>query len=150
MPYSGDMENKAQDQRGALMRVLLVDDQVWLRSALRFLLEQEPNLVIVGEEGTLTTLLGAVQRLHPDLVLLDWEMTGLKSAAARRQLLAAVRAAAPQVYIIALCSGETTYVQRRMNGADAFVSKAEPPEHLLAAVQQAATMHKMLPAGLHH
>jgi DNA-binding NarL/FixJ family response regulator len=125
------------------MRVLLVDDHVWLRSALRFLLEQEPNLQIVGEEGSLTTLLSSVQRLHPDLLLLDWEMTGLKSADARRQLLAAVRAAVPQVYIIALCGGETAHRQRLINGADAFVSKAEPPEHLLAAVQQAALLHGM-------
>lgn len=132
------------------MRVLLVDDQVWLRSALRFLLEQEPNLEIVGEEGTLTTVLGAVQQLHPDLVLLDWEMTGLKSADARKQLLAALRAAAPHVYIIALCGSEAAHHQRRMNGADAFVSKAEPPEHLLAAVQQAALVHAMDVPRLHH
>jgi DNA-binding NarL/FixJ family response regulator len=144
------MRNEVKEQRGVPMRVLLVDDQVWLRSALRFLLEQEPNLQIVGEEGSLTALLGAVQRLHPDLVLLDWEMTGLKSGDARKQLLADVRAAAPQVYIIALCGGETTHRQRRMNGADAFVSKAEPPEHLLAAVQQAALLHGVEGTGLHH
>jgi DNA-binding NarL/FixJ family response regulator len=132
------------------MRVLLVDDHVWLRSALRFLLEQEPNLQIVGEEGSLATLLGAVQQLHPDLVLLDWEMTGLKSALARKQLLAEVRAAAPRVYIIALCGGETTHRQRPLNGADAFVSKAEPPEHLLAAVQHAALLHSLNIPKLHH
>lgn len=132
------------------MRILLVDDHVWLRSALRILLEQDPNLQIVGEEGSLTALLGAVQLLHPDLVLLDWEMTGLKSADARRQLLAAVRAAAPQVYIIALCGGETAHGEQRMNGADAFVSKAEPPERLLAAVQQAAHLHTLDAPRFHH
>lgn len=132
------------------MRVLLVDDQVWLRSALRFLLEQEPGLEIVGEEGSLATLLVAVQRLHPDLVLLDWEMTGLKSAKARKELVAAVRAVAPHIYIIALCGGEMTNLWQRLNDADAFVSKAEPPEHLLAAVQQAVLLHGVDATGLRH
>jgi DNA-binding NarL/FixJ family response regulator len=61
------------------MRVLLADDQPALRSAVRFLLEQEPDLSIVGEVGDVAGLMERVAALHPDLLLLDWELPGLNA-----------------------------------------------------------------------
>jgi DNA-binding NarL/FixJ family response regulator len=122
------------------MRVLLADDQVWLRSALRLLLEQEPNIEVVGEVGNASALPTATASLHPDLILVDWELPDLKSTGARQRLITALRTLQPQVYIIALTSSQAA--NNAQLGADAFVSKAEPPHGLLAALHRAQAAYR--------
>jgi DNA-binding NarL/FixJ family response regulator len=120
-----------------MMRVLLADDQVWLRSALRLLLEHQPNIEVVGEVGNADALPGSMADLHPDLILLDWELPDMKTTGARQRLITALRAIQPQVYIIALSSNHETDGHYLTVGVDAFVSKAEPPNRLLAALHWA-------------
>ena len=121
------------------MRVLIADDQVWLRSAMRLLLEQEPNLEVVGEAYDIRSLLQATKTFAPDLILVDWELPGLNSQAANAQLIRALGAVDAHVQIIML-SGFPEVAQAALAaGADAFVSKGEPPEGLIYAVQRAQT-----------
>ncbi|MCZ7674175.1 MAG: response regulator transcription factor [Chloroflexi bacterium] len=68
------------------MRVLLADDQMRVRSALRLLLEQEPGFQVVGEAADATGLLLAATEKAPDLLLLDWELPGLPAAQLLRLL----------------------------------------------------------------
>jgi DNA-binding NarL/FixJ family response regulator len=119
------------------MRILLAADQVWLRSALRLFLEHEPNLEVVGEVGDARALPAAMASLHPDLILLDWGLTDVKAPRARQQLIATLRARQPQVYILALTSSHETNSDSPATSVNAFVSKAEPPDRVLAAVHQA-------------
>ena len=113
------------------MRVLLADDQTRVRSALRLLLEQEPGLSVVGEAAEAEDLLAQVEATQPDLVLLDWELPGLRTD----DWLSVIRALCPQLKVIAL-SGQPEARRAALSaGADAFVSKGEPPERLLAAVE---------------
>ena len=113
------------------MRVLLADDQTKVRSALRLLLEQEPGLSVVGEAAEAEDLLAQVAATQPDLVLLDWELPGLRTD----DRLSVLRALCPQLKVIAL-SGQPEARRAALSaGADAFVSKGEPPERLLAAVE---------------
>jgi DNA-binding NarL/FixJ family response regulator len=112
------------------MHVLLADDQAEVRSALRFLLEQEPGMSVVGEAADAAALLDVVQAVQPDLVLLDWELLGLQAP----DLLPALRCRCRRLILIAL-SGRPEACQEALNaGVDAFVSKGEPPEHLLATL----------------
>ena len=112
------------------MRVLLADDQSKVRSALRLILEQQPDLNVLGEAVDAQGLLDWVRLVCPDVVLLDWELPGLS----RHDLLSALRARCPHLKVIAL-SGRPEACQAALAaGADAFVSKGDPPEQLLAAV----------------
>jgi DNA-binding NarL/FixJ family response regulator len=112
------------------MRILLADDQPKLRFALRLLLEREPDLEVVGEAADAETLLAQLETTQPDIVLLDWELPGLKPA----DMLPYLRAAFPRLKVIAL-SGRLEALQPALSaGADAFVSKASPPERLLATL----------------
>jgi DNA-binding NarL/FixJ family response regulator len=132
----------ADVEEGKKMRVLLVDDQVWLRSALRLLLEHEPNLEVVGEVANASAVPASTASLHPDLILLDWELPDTKTTGARHRLITALRALQPQVYIIALTSSQEGKNAHLATGVDAFVSKAEPPNALLAAIQQAQAAYR--------
>ena len=117
------------------MRVLIADDQVWLRSALRLLLEHEANIEVVGEAGTLRSLPALIARLHPDLLFLDWQLPGLDTNGARQHLTQVLRASDPQLYIIAL-TGDDKAQNSVLLGADAFVNRAESPDRILTTVRQ--------------
>jgi len=120
------------------MRVLLADDQANVRSALRLLLAQEPDLDIVGEATETEGLLAQAEATCPDLVLLDWELPGMEAADrsmdAGQRLLLALRASHPGLKVIALSVYPEARQPALAAGADAFVSKGDPPDRLLAAV----------------
>lgn len=112
------------------MRVLLADDQVEVRSALRFLLEQELEIDVIGETAEARDLLSQVEIAQPDLVLLDWELPGSLVA----ELLFALRARCVQMKVVALSGRPEARQEALAAGIDAFVSKGDPPEHLLTVL----------------
>jgi DNA-binding NarL/FixJ family response regulator len=117
------------------MRVLLADDQAKVRSALRLLLEHQPDIEIMGEAVDTTGLLDWVKAACPDLVLLDWELPGLPAIA----LLPQLRAHQPDLRVIALSSRPEARQAALDAGADAFASKGDPPERVLAVIMDAAS-----------
>jgi DNA-binding NarL/FixJ family response regulator len=118
------------------MQVLLADDRPKTRFALRLLLERQPGIQVVGEAADAEALLVQARVTSPNVVLLDWELPKL---AATGSLPLALRRACPHLYVIALSGRPEMRVAALAAGADAFVSKADPPESLLAAVRSAGT-----------
>ena len=121
------------------MRILIADDQPQVRSALRLLLGHEPGVTVVGEADDAERTLELAARQRPDLVLLDWELPGLPAAGPStnggQHLLLALRACCPGMKVVAL-SGRPEARQPALDaGADVFVSKGDPPERLLAAME---------------
>ncbi len=114
------------------MRVLLGDAQPKVRFALRVLLERQPGLVVEGEVNHARDLLARAEVVQPDLVLLGWGLPGLMAP----DSLTALRQICPQVSIIALSERPEMRQVALAAGADAFVSKADPPERLLAAIDK--------------
>ena len=113
------------------MRILLADDQPKVRLGLRLLLEQEEWASVVGEAAEAESLLAQVRAAQPDLVLLDWSL----HCSDRPDLLPALRGCCPGLAVVVL-SGRPEAAQEALDaGADAFVSKADPPEQLLAAIR---------------
>jgi DNA-binding NarL/FixJ family response regulator len=97
---------------------------------LRLLLEQEPGMSVVGEAVEAGDLLAQVEATQPNLVLLDWELPGLRTD----DWLSTLRRLCPRLKVIALSGQPEARRAALATGADAFVSKGDPPERLLAAV----------------
>lgn len=114
------------------MRVLLADDQVKVRSALRLYLEQDPSIQIVGEAADTTGLLLAVTNKSPDLVLLDWELPGLPAD----QLLRLLRYERPSLKVIAMSSRPEAREAALKARVDAFISKGASPERVLKILNE--------------
>jgi DNA-binding NarL/FixJ family response regulator len=112
------------------MRVLLADDQPQVRSALRFLLEEETDIQIISEAIDANGLLRQTQLTQPDLVLLDWELPGMSIT----NLLATLRQRFPNLLVIVLSSRLEARPAAKAAGIDAFISKGNPPEQLLAVL----------------
>jgi DNA-binding NarL/FixJ family response regulator len=125
------------------MRIVLADDQPKVRLGLRLLLEQEEWANVMGEAADAESLLALAEMAQPDLVLLDWSL----QSSERSDLLPVLRRCCPGLAVVVL-SGQPDAEQEALDaGADAFVSKADPPEQLLAilfsaARQRAAALEK--------
>jgi DNA-binding NarL/FixJ family response regulator len=115
------------------MRVIVVDDEYQVRSALRLLLEQEQNVEIVFDTDTLEGLLEQLQDICADLLLLDWDMRlpGLNNT-----VITNIRHRCPKMRILALSGRPESRVGALQAGVDAFVSKGDPPERLLQFLRQ--------------
>ncbi len=112
------------------MRILLADPQPKVLYALRVLLERQPGIEVAGQATDAEAVLRQAQVAHPDILLLGWEMPGREE----RNLIAALRECCEKIAIIAL-SGRAGVRQAALTaGADAFVSKGDPPEQLLNAI----------------
>jgi DNA-binding NarL/FixJ family response regulator len=111
-------------------RILIADRRPRIRFALRALLKRQPGIELVGEAGDANDLETQIEIERPDAVLLDWWLKGL----ATDDLLAALKERCPSLQVIVLSGRPEARRAALGAGADAFVSKVDPPDRLLAAV----------------
>ncbi|WP_440711564.1 response regulator [Herbiconiux sp. YIM B11900] len=119
------------------IRLLLVDDQQLIRMGMRLVLESHEGLVVVGEAGDGYEAIAAVERLQPDVVLMDVRMPGLDGIEATR----AIVAANPASRILILTTFDLDeYAFAGLNaGASGFLLKDAQPAELVAAVRAVAS-----------
>jgi DNA-binding NarL/FixJ family response regulator len=114
------------------MRILLADAQPNVRYALHVLLANRPELNLAGDATDAYELISRLRADDPDMLILDWLLPGLAEAGS----IAALRDIRPDLIIIAL-SGRPELGHTAINaGANAFVSKIDPPERLLTAIDR--------------
>ena len=81
-------------------RVLLVDDHHIVRLGLKTLINDQPSMEVVGEAGTATEAVRAVEQLRPDVVLMDIRMPGEGGIEGTRQITTRF----PQTKVVMLTS----------------------------------------------
>ena len=116
------------------LRILLADDAPSVRQALRWLLEEIPGYVVVGDAADGETAVDLCRDLTPDLVILDLELPCKNGFRVTQQL----KAQAPGIRVVVL-SGHGDAGSRRLAlemGADGFVEKSDGWEALLAQIHQ--------------
>jgi len=114
------------------MRILLADDEPRVRFGLKVLLQRQPGLAIVGEAVDALDLLTKIEMTAPDLALVAWELPGLPAIGS----LAALHRRRSQLAVIALSGRPEVGQMALAAGADAFVSKADPPEAMLRTIMR--------------
>jgi DNA-binding NarL/FixJ family response regulator len=121
------------------MRVVLVDDYPLVRASIRREL-QAAGIEVVGEAGDGEEALLLVERLKPDVLVLDVEMPKLNGVEVARLLRARGRLRDNLLHILALSAYNTeSYVQGLLDaGATGYVLKDEALETIVPAVQSAA------------
>lgn len=122
--------------------IVLVDDHEMVRRGLRALLHLEPDMTIVGEAGTIADGVAIVERLNPQMVLLDVKLPDASVTEACRRLLAI----APKLRILILTSyaEDTTVMAAVQNGAHGYVLKDVRMDDLIRAIRTVATGHGYL------
>ncbi|WP_370250486.1 response regulator [Nocardioides sp.] len=124
------------------VRLLLVDDDPLVRSALVLMLGGRDDLQVVGEAGDGEEALRRVEELRPDVVLMDIRMPRLDGVAATRALHE--RPSPPRVIVLTTFDADDYVLGALAAGADGFLLKDTSPQDLLDAVRAVAAGEPML------
>lgn len=119
-----------------MIRVILVDDQTLMRQGLQTLLELEPDLEVVGVAGNGREAIAAVERVRPDVVLMDVRMPEMDGVAATRIL--AERFPAVGVIILTTFDDDEYVFEGLKSGARGYLLKDVSSEDLAEAVRAVA------------
>jgi DNA-binding NarL/FixJ family response regulator len=114
------------------MRVIVADDQIEVRSAIKLLLEEKAGLEVVGEASDHHSLIKLLKTARPELVILDWELGEAKPGEA----MPVIKATNPEIDVIVLSSRPQVQNVALKAGARAFVCKSDPPESLIKAISR--------------
>ena len=118
-----------------VIRVMIVDDHMMMRTGLRYTLRSFDDLELVGEAGSGAEAIEKCNNLQPDVILMDMVMPGMDGADATRQ----IRQRQPAVQIIALTSfQEKDLVERALQaGAIGYLLKNVEARELAEAIRAA-------------
>ena len=125
-----------------MIKTVLVDDQVLLRSGISAILGVAPDIEVVGEADDGAEGVELVLAKHPDVVLMDIRMPRLDGIEATRRLVAAGSRA--RVLILTTFNHDDYVVEALRAGAAGFLLKDSPPERLAEAVRNVAAGESLL------
>ncbi len=125
-PSSGERESH-------LIRILLVDDHHLVRVGLAQLLDDQPDLKVIGQAEDGRQGVELAESLRPDVIVMDVSMPGVDGIEATRL----IKQSRSGIRIVGLSMYEHGELSKDMleAGAEAYLSKSGPPELLLAAVR---------------
>jgi len=125
-----------------VIRVLLVDDDPLVRSALSLMLGGPGDIGVVGEAADGAEGLDRARELRPDVVLMDIRMPVLDGLEATRRLLR--DPSPPRVIVLTTFDADENVVRAVAAGADGFLLKDTPPAQIVEAIRRVADGEAML------
>jgi DNA-binding NarL/FixJ family response regulator len=112
------------------MRVLITDDQKQTRKSLKLLLKTFPPVEEIREAADGMEAVRLIPELQPDIVVMDGRMPKMDGIEATR----IIKARWPSTKVILLSMYPEYREAASRAGADAFISKGEPPEKLVDTI----------------
>lgn len=117
-------------------RILLADDHKLMRSGLKALIEQQPDLTVVGEADDGRQAVALAASLKPDLLVMDIGMPNLNGIEAARQITQANPGTA--IVILSMHSDESYVLRALKAGAKGYLLKDSAESDLIRAVHAVA------------
>ncbi len=126
--------------------VLLVDDHGLVRRGFRRMLEDEPDMNVVGEAGDGEEAVRLAQELKPRVVVMDCALPGMSGLVATRQILKA----SPEIAVLMLSMhSEETWVRQAFDaGARGYILKSAMELDLPIAVRKVAAGETVLDSAI--
>lgn len=114
-------------------RIILADDHAILRAGVKRIIQEIPEVTVIGEAGDGLELLHLLEESTPDMVIVDISMPRLKGLEAIKIL----KGLYPEVKVLILTMHKNkNYLYKAMdNGADGYLLKEEPPESFHTAIE---------------
>jgi DNA-binding NarL/FixJ family response regulator len=122
---------------GALIRVVIVDDQSLVRAGFRMVLSSQQDMTVVGEAGDGAEVLRLLAHTPADVVVMDIRMPVMDGVEATRRLCATE--SGPRVLVLTTFDTDEDAFAALQAGASGFLLKNVPPEELLAAIRVVAS-----------
>jgi two-component system, NarL family, response regulator NreC len=124
--------------------VFLVDDHTIVRDGLRYLLEAQGGIKIVGEAANGRDAVKAVKKLQPDIVIMDILMADLNGIEATEQICR--ESPATRVIILSMQSSSESILRALRAGARGYLFKESAGRELIQAIQAVHIGHRYLSA----
>ena len=127
-------------------KIIVADDHPVVRQGLRRLLEAEPDFVIVGEVTNGLEVADLVERLQPEVLILDLVMPGLSGLA----VLPKLQRASPDTHVLvfSMYAYESYVIEALRLGATGYVLKDSGAEEIIRAVREVSAGKRYLGAPL--
>ena len=126
--------------------VLIVDDQALQRLGFSMLMEQHPDLTVVGEATHGAEAVRMTAELHPDVVLMDVRMPGMDGIEATRRIVTS--GGRSRVLVMTTFDLDEYAYDALRAGASGFLLKDALPEELLAGIRAVAAGDAVISPGL--
>jgi two-component system response regulator NreC len=124
--------------------IVLADDHNVVREGLRVLLAAEPDFSVAGEVSDGVETVRLVERIKPNVLVVDLMMPGLNGLEVTRQLRQ--RAPETRVILLSMHANEAYVLEALRNGAGGYVLKDSTAADLVKAIRAVAAGHKYLSA----
>ncbi|MFN2159433.1 MAG: response regulator [Anaerolineales bacterium] len=117
------------------IRLLLVDDHDVVRTGLRMLLQDQPDIEIVGEASTGEEAYNLAQEMKPDVIVMDITLPDESGISVTKR----IKENLPEIAVIALTihDDEQYFFKMLEAGASGYVPKKAAPEDLIYAIRTA-------------
>jgi DNA-binding NarL/FixJ family response regulator len=122
--------------------IIVADDHHVVRQGLRALLEAEPDFRLVGEASDGLGTVQLVERLKPDVLVIDLMMPGLNGLEVTRQV--SQRSPQTRVVILSMHANEAYVLEALRNGASGYVLKDSSAADLVQAVREVVAGRRYL------
>jgi DNA-binding NarL/FixJ family response regulator len=124
---------RRESARAPAARIVIVDDHPVVRSGLRMLIEDEPDLLVVGEAGDADEAIRVLDAKNPDLMIVDLSLNGSSGL----DLIKRIKSRSSESkMLVSSMFDESLYAERVLNaGALGYVSKQEAMEKVIEAIR---------------
>jgi DNA-binding NarL/FixJ family response regulator len=127
---------------GDSIRVVIIDDDALVRTALAMILRDDATIDLAGEADDGQTGLDLIDRVEPDVVLMDIRMPRLDGLEALARLMG--RPTPPKVIVLTTFDADDHVLRALRGGASGFLLKHTPPAEIVEAVHKVAAGNHML------
>lgn len=137
-PFGEDLS----DRPASPTRILLVDDHAIFREGLKLLLEDQPDMCVVGEASTGSEAVNRLTGLSPDVVIMDIKMPRMGGIDATREMLQ--KDPSTRVIILSMYSNDKEVANAFRAGALGYVLKEDSGVELIDAVRSVQNNQRYL------
>lgn len=113
--------------------IIVADDHVLFREGIKRIIQEKPELTVIGEAGDGIELLHLLEESHPKMVILDVSMPRLQGLSA----IKIIKGLYPEVKVLILTMHKSKdYLYKAMNNqADGYLVKEDANDALYAAIE---------------
>lgn len=127
-----------------MISVVIVDDQIMIRMAVKGILESAGDIEVIGEADRAAEAIETVKRLKPSVVLMDLRMPGMDGVEAIRIIVADQSLSSTRILVLTTFEGDQDVMSALRAGAHGYLGKSAEPDELIRSVRDVAGGKAML------
>jgi DNA-binding NarL/FixJ family response regulator len=116
-----------------MMRIVIVDDHILFREGLAAIIQQEPDIEVVGLAGTVHEAIDVVGNLTPDIILMDFGLPDGTGAEATRRIIQ--KSPGCKIVFMTMSDRDEDLLAAVRSGAVGYLMKNMAPSKLVAALR---------------